>query len=538
MKNIKDHFTKFITKKELKQLEASLERAEAEFSELVVLFDLKQKENEICFVPYRVIQGYYSELAGMFLDIDREIHVHMSDYLLFEDWKLSCGSFFGCRVSIQEMREKYPECTILELQEKLLLEALRYSYMLGYDMKDGHPIIEMMNNKTFQVEKFSDCDYLDRGEFLSSCKGFLSNFDEQMEDELPVEKEEAKPLMIDPHSLAEKIKQDVFGQDEAVNRVVQTIWKHYYQDSADQMKYPKGNMLIVGPTGSGKTEIFRCLNKALPDIDVYIADMTSITSSGFVGDSLVDIFKSMLLRGSKVVDGVLMIDVERLEHSVIVLDEIDKIAFSNSGDHNNDIGTKDVQQELLKIIEGKEMTIPLQLGNSTQLITFKTDQILFVGCGAFDGITKNVSKALGFNQDISLYNKQKSYQMITDQDFIQYGYLPELIGRMPVVIQLDELTLETLVAIVKKKSLFIKNLRILKSLVQEVQIDNGVYEEIGREALAKKRGARGLDQVSEELFYPILFEASDSRETYEMAIMNEETVKNPKHYTLVRKKEN
>ena len=519
---------------------------EVKNTELAVLMKFVAKDGTALeFIPTEVIEGTYAFDEDLFINSDTgNIYFHVTEPLMAVDLSTYNNiNFFALRTTKEDLKKEFPNLTDEELKEKLLAKALKNIYCIAIptENSEDYTIIEI-NKENKTVKEFNDIDmeyYKER--FNNTEEDYDDEFEEELE-QITIPKTEAptetlqKKYSFNPHELAEKIKEDVLGQDEAIDKIVQSIWCNYFFMGEEE--FNKENILIIGPSGVGKTEIFRRIDALLPNIAVHIADLSSITETGIVGDSLDDIIKSLLIKCIETKNGRQVVNTEKASHSIVVLDEFDKIAMGRNS-NNADVGNEPVQQELLKIIEGKEMLIKLNLNGMPQLITINTKNITFVCCGAFEGINKSNSiKEIGFGKDISHNNTEKKYSTITDEDFKKYGFITELVGRIPSIVTLNELPLDILIKIVKKprRSLFIKKLKILRSVVEEVEVKEDLYEEIAKRAIAKKTGARGLDKVSVDLFSPILSEVTNLSYDYQYAMLNKDTVENPKQYQLKKTK--
>lgn len=405
----------------------------------------------------------------------------------------------------------------------------KYCYMCRRPESQVGKLINMPNNisvcrscmqKTF--DSFSSMNLgsmgkmdIDLSQLLSMLPKDMMPRSQRVKKKKKAEKKEEEKLTLKnipaPHKLKAQLDAYVIGQERAKKAVCVAVYNHYKRvlsDEADEVEIEKSNMLMLGPTGSGKTYIVKTIAKML-NVPLAITDATTLTEAGYIGDDVESVLSKLLAAADN--------DVERAEHGIVFIDEIDKIAKKKET-RSRDVSGESVQQGLLKLLEGAEIEVPVGAGSKNAMVpleTINTKNILFICGGAFpdleDIIKRRLTKtsAIGFKAELKdKYDDEDVLSKVSVEDLREYGMIPEFLGRLPVMFTLSKLDEEMLIAILREpKNAILKQYKKLLALDEvDLQFDDSALRAIAKKALEKETGARALRAIIEDFMLDIMYE--------------------------------
>ncbi len=482
--------------------------------ELAVIFEPKELEDGTMeLVPNTVITGYYDEVMDNFIGDEGNTYWHI--LMPYDNVKQ-----YAYRIPVVEFVKRYRNKSLKQIKRKYLSEHLKYKYIPTLD--EYNRIIILIDKVTNEEFVFEDKDSI------------LYDYDEEMftetggdkgqEPNSPKKTPKAKSSINKINEKRKALPKDVLmelyktvkGQDEFLKTIVTTIWVNLYSTGN------KRNMLVMGPTGVGKTLVFETLSKIL-GLPILVTSTSGMSQVGYKGGDLTDILSQYIVKYGKD---------SNMDKGIIILDEFDKLAYK--GEESGSVSTMGIQNELLKIIEGN--TYNVKIGQNTYI--FDTNNITFVCCGAFQElyeVKKTPEKSrIGFGT-IPSEKVDEENQSMSDK-LVSYGLKREIVGRLPIVLQFNALTKDNLKDIIlnSKTSELQEYIRILKEFgIENINIDD-LVDIIVNDAMERKIGARGLTSSIVNMFNNIMYEVFNNPGEYDTLYIGPNILNKPNDFTLSR----
>lgn len=475
-----------------------------EEKELVTLFKIKKLDDEYeSIIPFAVVDGIYNEENHTFMTPDGVVYTHITE---------TQYPAFG-----------YAKRTTVEIDptiEEGKFGSLDFEIERKFNTDNIYKYLRFINDpkKIYVKGNYSDgINLLSDEDTKKYSESKNAQIEEQAMDEGYLGIEQT------PKEICELVKKTIKGQDEAIKKIVTCLWTTVNGRNLSK-PITKKQMIIIGPTGVGKTAIFKKLQKIL-DIPVVIFSVPGLSQAGYVGRSTDEILKQVYYET--------MQNVDVAQKAIVILDEYDKIAY-NGADKSGDISTVGVQNELLKMIEGYNRVV--EINNGEDAFEIDTSNMIFIASGAFQELFDDEEKSkMGFyNQE----SKKKIKKEITADDLVGYGIKRESIGRLPIIVQLNELTKEIYKEIILEsdESEFLAHIDFLESLGVKVNNLDEVIELIIDDAIQKNIGARGLTSTISKIFLNIIYEVANNEGKYNEVILGKNIIDNQYDFELIEAK--
>jgi len=495
-----------------------------DFYEYAIIFEkyldkyVSSETVEGIYIPTKIVKGVYDTENACFIDMDGRRYKHIIENPEIEG--------FGYRVDKVWLKSKYPKVPIW-LAKKLFLKEtskLEFQYVDESMTEPGVPAIlfNKVNDENMYVLRDPDIIvyyYFNYRDYIIKNYELTPEEEETLESLGPKKQEEVNGKIeknnFDLPRFYEEITSYVIDQNEPIQKILTALWKHY-EDFSDKKSR---NILINGSTGVGKTEIFRRLT-SLINVPCVITSATEYTATGYVGKSVDDMLVALIAKANG--------NIKDAERGILIIDEIDKLAEGRSG--SSQVNQRDVQEALLKILEDGVFNVTYKGKN----YSFDTSKLMIVGMGSWSRIDLTPPKVVGFES----VTPKKTYRDITREDIVANGIIPELVGRFPVLVQMNELNFDSFVRILKSKNSVIKlNEEFFKKKGIKLVVDDSAVEAVAKQAESNNYGARGLDEIIERALSAASFVIASNPDKYSSLLITYETIEDNKKYILKRKED-
>ena len=430
------------------------------------------------------------------------------------------------------MTDNYNDDEVIDQEEK---KQEKFCFLCRRPESKAGPMIELPNNihictdcmqksfnsmnQQFNDGKFNYADLMNMPNVsMIDLRSFQNPGQQPKKIHKKKKEEKAEKPVLDlknipaPHKIKETLDQYVIGQEKAKKVMSVAVYNHYKRvatDTMDEIEIEKSNMLMIGPTGCGKTYLVKTLAKLL-DVPLAIADATSLTEAGYIGDDIESVLSKLLAAAGN--------DVDKAEMGIVFIDEIDKIA-KKQNTNSRDVSGESVQQGMLKLLEGADIEVPVGASSKNAMVpltTINTRNILFICGGAFPELDEIIKQRLSKQSSIGFdavlkntFDKEKNiHNQVTIEDLKKYGMIPEFLGRLPILFTLDGLTEDMLVDILREpKNAILKQYQKLLALDEvDLHFDESALRAIAKKAMEKDTGARALRAIIEEFMLDIMYE--------------------------------
>lgn len=465
--------------------------------EIATLFKIERVSEDFeQLIPFCVVEGVYDSENCTFTTTDGTVYLHIEEAEFpnfgYANKILVNNCHDASSDSIQDIET---------IKKNKLNKELQYKYVRFVSEKE-------------KIYKKSPNDKTSWAMIDTDSKTYKEKMDKLKEDD-----EDYEEIALTPKEIVQEVKKTIKGQDSAIETIATCLWA-----TLKDRNLTKKQMLLIGPTGVGKTAIFEKIQKIL-DIPVIIFSVPGLSQAGYIGRSTDEILKQVYFECNE--------DVKEAEHAIIILDEIDKIAYDKDG-KSGDISTTGVQNELLKIVEGCKRLI--EIDDIIGSFNIDTSNIIFIATGAFQELYEKEKLPIGFSQTETKSSKEK--HNITTEDLIKYGLKRELIGRFPIKVELNALTKEIFREIILEsdESELLYHVNFLKSLgVSIINLDD-IIDLIIEDAISKEVGARGLVETISKLFLKIIYEVANNPRKYREVKIGLDILNNPNDFELMERK--